>query len=252
MRAKCGTWLSHTPIVSSSLHLTSLHLHTRFGEDSVEKMVDWVSDNVPIAHEPTILEVGSGNGVLLFALHEIGYRAQLMCGVDYSKDAVKLSRAIAASRNGDAKHITFDICDFLRHYPPPLDGKPIGFDAAHATWDLVLDKGTFDAIALSERRSDGHIPANDYPPRIGEVVKPGGYFLIVCEFSPWATSGLRIVLIMSAGFCAQRAISLRRSSRRCSPRPRRGCNTSAYTIPILFALFVCSLRKVLNPNDAPH
>ena len=85
----------------------------------MEKMVEWVLDTVPSRHSPSILEVGSGNGTLLFTLHEVGYPARPMCGVDYSEDAVKLARAIAASRSGDARHITFDICDFLQEYPRP-------------------------------------------------------------------------------------------------------------------------------------
>ncbi|KAI0707362.1 S-adenosyl-L-methionine-dependent methyltransferase [Earliella scabrosa] len=171
-----------------------------FGEDSVEKMVDWVVENVPSDPPPFILEVGAGNGNLLFALCEAGYAPQAICGVDYSADAVKLAQAIARSKSAacasedddegdsasplkDADKITFATCDFLAEDVPPLEGMSSGGGGV-AIWDLVLDKGTFDAIALAEKDESGHAPADGYPARIGRAIKPGGYFLIIsCNFT---------------------------------------------------------------------
>lgn len=152
----------------------------RFGEDSIEKMVDWVQDYIAKDPLPTIVEVGSGNGSLLFALHEAGYDATRILGVDYSADAIKLAQSIGASRGDGADAITFAVCDFLRAYPQALTSTQ---DAVQdiTTWDLVLDKGTFDAIALAEKDESGKAPATDYPSRIGAIVSPGGYFLITCE-----------------------------------------------------------------------
>lgn len=143
----------------------------------MEKMVDWAQDNIAKDPAPTILEVGAGNGALLFALQEAGYQGDRIQGVDYSEGAVKLARAVGATRGEGCEDIVFNACDFLREYPPPLDGS-VSEDVAE--WDLVLDKGTFDAIALADKDEQGNAPADGYPPRIGRVVKPGGYFLIVC------------------------------------------------------------------------
>jgi len=51
-------------------------------------------------------------------------------------------------------------------------------------WDLIMDKGTFDAIGLMEKDINGIPPADGYPLRIGRLLKPGGYFLITsCNFT---------------------------------------------------------------------
>ena len=171
----------------------------RFGEDSVEKTIDWAVDNVPKDPAPAILEVGAGNGNLLFALCEAGYAPDRICGIDYSEDAVKLATAVGQSRASSnlaepdeeedesttptvigADKITFITCDFLREHVPALPGSASENDEA-AVWDLVLDKGTLDAIALAEKDEAGRAPADSYPARIGRVVKPGGFFLITCE-----------------------------------------------------------------------
>lgn len=165
----------------------------RFGEDSVEKMVDWTQDNIAKDPAPTILEVGAGNGALLFALQESGYRGSRIQGVDYSEGAVKLARAVGITRGEGCEEIVFNACDFLREYPLPLDGS-VSEDVAE--WDLVLDKGTFDAIALADKDEHGNAPADGYPPRIGRVVKPGGYFLIVC------TSYLRMSTLDPLTLCS--------------------------------------------------
>ncbi|KAH9838484.1 S-adenosyl-L-methionine-dependent methyltransferase [Rhodofomes roseus] len=156
-------------------------------------MVDWALDHVPADPAPSILEVGAGNGNLLFALCEAGFAPGRMCGLDYSADAVKLARAIASAkqREQDAEEheedasvkgpgaITFAVCDFLAEDVPALDGVE-----GTATWDLVLDKGTFDAMALVGQNDQGVNIADGYPSRVGRVVKPGGYFLITsCNFT---------------------------------------------------------------------
>ncbi|KAH9945188.1 S-adenosyl-L-methionine-dependent methyltransferase [Epithele typhae] len=171
-----------------------------FGEDSVEKMVDWTLENVPADPAPHILEVGTGNGNLLFALCEAGYPPEKMSGIDYSMDAVELARAIASSKSTapadesdadepspalpEADKISFSACDFLRDEVALLPGMTFNATDATAVWDLVLDKGTMDAIALAEKDGEGKSPADGYPARIGRVVKPGGFFLITsCNFT---------------------------------------------------------------------
>ncbi|TFY83217.1 hypothetical protein EWM64_g792 [Hericium alpestre] len=149
-----------------------------FGEDSVEKMADWAVENVPPSTQPFIIEVGSGNGTLLFALLDAGYDAKRLAGIDYSPDAVKLSKMIAGARGGDA--ISLGVCDFLSETPSSLEGQA----SSVGGWDLVLDKGTYDAIALGEKDEHGRSPAVGYPARISQLLKEGGHVLITsCNFT---------------------------------------------------------------------
>ncbi|KAL4064439.1 S-adenosyl-L-methionine-dependent methyltransferase [Scleroderma yunnanense] len=151
-----------------------------FGEDSIEKMVNWALENVPPKSDLSVLEVGSGNGTLLFALVEAGYAADLLMGIDYSEGAVSLASSIAETRGcGD---ISFHQSDFLKDEPPLLSSEQevVGGGA----WDLILDKGTFDAIALMQKDDKGKSPADDYPSQVAKLLKPGAHFLITsCNFT---------------------------------------------------------------------
>ena len=140
-------------------------------------MVNWTLENFPAASEPQILEIGSGNGTLLFALCNAGYAVSHLTGLDYSPDAVKLARLIAQTRNGE--EIAFLVCDFLRDSPPHVTGR----SDTSGLWDLLLDKGTYDAIALGEKDEFGRGPQAAYPTQATKLLKEGGYFLITCQFN---------------------------------------------------------------------
>ncbi|THU99054.1 hypothetical protein K435DRAFT_659702 [Dendrothele bispora CBS 962.96] len=127
-----------------------------FGEESVDKMVEWTEENTPPSDELSVLEIGSGNGTLLFALVEAGYSRKCLSGIDYSPDAVSLSRAIASSQ--EMQDIQFNVCDFLTEEPPVLP-KMTGDTSNNL--DLLLDKGTYDAIALGEKDDGGNTPVSN-------------------------------------------------------------------------------------------
>jgi EEF1A lysine methyltransferase 2 len=141
-------------------------------------MVEWCIKNVLPDSNPAILEVGSGNGTLLFALAEAGYTSDFILGIDYSSDAVKLAQSVASTRRGE--RITFAVSDFLTDDPPTLTSMHQEREG-DSSWHLILDKGTFDAIALGEKVEKGRSPAAGYPARIGKLLRPGGYFLITCK-----------------------------------------------------------------------
>ena len=142
-------------------------------------MVDWIVDRYPPpnnpSESPSILEIGCGNGTLLFAVHEAGYNPKKIHGTDYSENAISLAKSVASTKETEGvTSIQFTVHDFLRE-DLPRDGE------TSDGWDLVLDKGTFDAISLGKRDENGHAPHRQYPQRLSALMKPGGRFLITCE-----------------------------------------------------------------------
>lgn len=153
----------------------------------MEKMVAWATTHVPPTARPNVLDVGTGNGHLLFALVEAGYDASQLTGIDYSQGSVDLATAIAKQRDADDEartyeSITFTVCDFLdpASSVPPPGQKRSGDDV----WDLVLDKGTYDAMSLMDKDERGTAPLEGYVPQVVKLLRPGGYFLITCERLP--------------------------------------------------------------------
>ena len=62
-------------------------------------MIEWSSTHVPSTTRPSVLDVGTGNGHLLFAMVDAGYDPSQLPGIDYSQGSVDLSIAIAKERD---------------------------------------------------------------------------------------------------------------------------------------------------------
>lgn len=191
----------------------------------------------------TFLDLGTGNGSLLFGLRDAGWQGKML-GVDYSAKSVEFARQIARSRRAedededqdqdqdDEEHeqqgqqddntrhegahgddIEFREYDILNGRPetllpstvppaPPSSGSTTisrqGDDndrgAATTTirggeegWDVILDKGTFDAISLYSSTSSHsqentatttRRPNEGYKAAVLPLVREGGLFLI--------------------------------------------------------------------------
>jgi len=149
-----------------------------FGEDVLEKMVDWAVENSPPnPTAPYVLDIGTGNGVTLFGLTEAGYPPDRLCGVDYSNHSVELAQAIAEHRG--LSDITFKQCDILFDKPAPLESM-----GENRQWDLILDKGTFDAVSLGQYEQLDQPASRLYPIKVGALLKEGGLLLITsCNFT---------------------------------------------------------------------
>lgn len=169
-----------------------------FGATSSDEILDWIARHMPspmatptrvtFSHatgstEPAktagvgresiqILDVGCGNGQLLFLLAQGGYPVESLAGIDYSQSSIELCVQISQAKG--IQGLRLEVRDILRDpiVPPRRDGQRQG-------WDLITDKGTFDAICLSDQTIDGQRLAQIYPLKIRDLlVKPGGIFLI--------------------------------------------------------------------------
>lgn len=141
----------------------------------------------------SFLDLGTGNGHLLFRLRmgeedsdddddgiELqgkGWKGRMM-GVDYSQKSVEFARRIAESQDqgpGSDEHIEFSHWDLMNASP---SGIVLEGPTEHG-WDVVLDKGTFDAISLSEEKdSEGRRICEGYKSRVVPLIKVGGLLLI--------------------------------------------------------------------------
>ena len=103
---------------------------------------------------------------MLFALLEEGFRGKIL-GVDYSAQSIELARRIAMERQFQDE-VAFKIWDVLNDRDKDGDGQDIG------QWNVVLDKGTFDAVSLSG------IPniEEQYVQNVKRLVAQGGILLV--------------------------------------------------------------------------
>lgn len=150
----------------------------------------------------TILDLGCGNGSLLRAVREELFSeggTPRLLGVDYSEASISLAQSVNNDHVEEEGHgddddeddddedddddkssevpITFRVWDMLQGSVDDLD-EPDG-------WDLVLDKGTFDAISLgnnalheTEGAQAGPSVEVQYRTRVLQLLRPGGRFLI--------------------------------------------------------------------------
>jgi EEF1A lysine methyltransferase 2 len=155
-----------------------------------------------------VLDLGTGNGKTLFQLRLQGYFRGSMTGIDYSERSIDLAQELGRSQDG-CDDIKFEVMDIIRYDPGDKKWWP------QTGFDLVLDKGTFDAISLSEEvipsnTADGPPPIEQrhrihtvYPSRALRTVKPGGFLLVTScnwtqeELIRWFTGGEKGVSVFS-------------------------------------------------------
>ncbi|KAL8958161.1 MAG: hypothetical protein Q9183_005895, partial [Haloplaca sp. 2 TL-2023] len=138
----------------------------------------------PLSPEKTsFLDLGTGNGEMLFLLRSQGGFAGPMLGLDYSAASVELASKIASEQglNTGHKQVRFREWDIL-------GGDWV--EAGEGRFDVVLDKGTFDAISLnSETDADGKRLCEGYRAKVMQMVVLGGTFLVTsCN---WTEEELR-------------------------------------------------------------
>lgn len=155
-----------------------------FDESGAEDRVINYLSMLDLPPAPSFLDLGTGNGHLLFEIHETGdYDDSTLVGIDYSEAAVGLARKIAKEREVD-EDVKFEVADIIGEEMAGKDWVPEG------GFDVVLDKGTYDAISLSdETLPDGRRIYEDYPRKVSSVLKKDGWLVITsCN---WTEEELR-------------------------------------------------------------
>ncbi|GAA6028702.1 hypothetical protein JCM8097_007354 [Rhodosporidiobolus ruineniae] len=147
-----------------------------FGEDSAQDMVEWAEEHFS-QKDGRILDVGTGNGQLLFAFSTAGYTS--LTGVDYSPLSIELAQNILTARTSseDSDLATppprFFVADILDvALDKPVEG------VAGEKWDLITDKGTYDAVCLSDETRDGKSLRELYVASVAKLLQKDGLFLI--------------------------------------------------------------------------
>ncbi|KAL4890759.1 methyltransferase domain-containing protein [Aspergillus ambiguus] len=183
-----------------------------------DKVLQFLTDEAfplaPCHHaRPSILDLGTGNGSMLALLRTRGGFAGPMVGVDYSPRSVELARelqrlkihsAYLADEDGDAEEavdtdIRFEEWDILHATDALSDAASAGnapsldwFPYTQGGFDIVLDKGTFDAVSLSDevveeetedaaaapKRAVRRRVCERYPGIARRLVRPGGFVVV--------------------------------------------------------------------------
>eukprot|EP01132_Coremiostelium_polycephalum_P005784 gene5784-7195_t len=115
--------------------------------------------------ESKIIDLGCGNGMTLIQLAKLGFKN--LNGSDYSETAIELAKKIALEEN----------FEFINYFMDDITQSKI----KENEYDVVVDKGTFDAMALSEDRDK---MKKSYLEHVLYILKQNGYFIITsCNYT---------------------------------------------------------------------
>ena len=129
------------------------------------------------------LDLGTGNGHMLLEMCDDDEGGKSwsgdMIGVDYSETSVQLARGILAERqehgSSSSLSIQFEQWNLLSDDPGAWlkDG-----------FEVVLDKGTFDAISLMHYDAETEHPCETYRRRVTPLIKQGSFlFITSCNWT---------------------------------------------------------------------
>lgn len=188
-----------------------------FGEPLTNRIALWIKkyvqehlssgvSSLPSSKFPVILDLGSGNGALLFRILERleeleNLNSYELVGADYSEAACVLANSVAQKLDHGSK-IAFRQMDVLDESCNPSGTGTISNDQ----FDIICDKGTFDAICLNPDSSlqlaDIH---KKYRALIHRVLKPDG---VICIASCNWTRDELIKIFSSTDGCNSRVLEI--------------------------------------------
>ncbi|XP_070192248.1 EEF1A lysine methyltransferase 2-like isoform X2 [Littorina saxatilis] len=138
-----------------------------FGEDSQERMVDWLDDCDDVSKDDAVLDLGCGNGALLLELRQRGFTH--LSGVDYVQEAINLAAGVLAKKGfTNVRLQTGDLTADLSSLP--------AVSCLRCKYRVCVDKGTYDAISLTPGGAKEEREA--YRRNVRSLLQPDGLFLI--------------------------------------------------------------------------
>ncbi|CAH2064867.1 unnamed protein product, partial [Iphiclides podalirius] len=131
-----------------------------FGEDSAYRIIKWICQ-CGIAKDAPVIDLGCGNGYTLSELAREGFTNLL--GVDYCEEAIILAEKVTQKQFPMIRFQMFDI---------------INDDVTHLgdKFQLVHDKGTYDAISLNPENAKEN--RQKYIAQASEMLAGNGLFVI--------------------------------------------------------------------------
>lgn len=224
----CAQKLTYARHSWDRLYETEIENHTQdrsdegtvwFDDSSAEdKVVEFLNEKVcellggkSTKQNCNFLDLGTGNGHFLFRLREGedtegnseeegegewsggGWNGKML-GVDYSQKSIEFARRIAAHKGFDegqkeGRQVEFQWWDIMSQEPSPSILNPNSTN--NIRWDVIHDKGTFDAISLSEEKdTDGRRVCESYKERVVPLMREGGLLLITsCNWTEEELNG---------------------------------------------------------------
>lgn len=104
-----------------------------FGQTVAKKVVAWICRTCGSERGVKIMDLGCGNGYTLMLLHDKNFTN--LTGIDYSEHAIMLTQKIAAKKGANIRLQVKDILECEVQ--------------CEEKYDIIVDKGTFDAICLN-------------------------------------------------------------------------------------------------------
>ncbi|CAI4221030.1 unnamed protein product [Auanema sp. JU1783] len=142
-----------------------------FGQSAENRICKYLKATAPC--DSKILDLGCGNGSVLRSLRSKGFK--FLIGVDYSPAAIELSNSISvqdAEENDFETKIDFQVLDILNDQQ---------VQNLASKFDYVLDKGTWDAMSLSDDR-ESRMKAYKKTVVLS-LTKGGALLLFSCNFT---------------------------------------------------------------------
>ena len=123
-----------------------------FGTRRENQIIQYILKSYSSCQHKSFLDIGCGNGHFLYSIKK-QIHANILYGLDYSESSLKLAEKFLQSKEVSASLFLYDLLqDFSLQSCPVIQ----------YSIDIVVDKGTFDAISLlqddscskNEKRSD--------------------------------------------------------------------------------------------------